>query len=117
MKTEGTPLVEFGERKTTSSAFLAQMKATLVSNPEDIPERIFEEPAARFFIAQIFLALDYLHREKNLIFGDLKPENILITCEKFIKLTDFGNTCSIESEEPQPGFGTQGYIAPEVLQG
>lgn len=35
------------------------------------------EPAVRFFAAQIFLALDMLHRQ-GFVYRDLKLENILI---------------------------------------
>ena len=49
----------------------------------------FEEEVARFYIAQIVLALEYLH-SLDIIHRDLKPENLLIDGEGRIKLTDFG---------------------------
>ena len=49
----------------------------------------FSEGKARFYAAEIILALDYLH-SKNIIYRDLKPENILITQDGHIKLIDFG---------------------------
>lgn len=37
----------------------------------------FSEEIARFYIAELVLAIEYLHK-KNIIYRDLKPENILI---------------------------------------
>ena len=49
----------------------------------------FDEKRAQFYIAEIVLALEYLHKE-GIVYRDLKPENILIDKEGHIKLTDFG---------------------------
>jgi serine/threonine protein kinase len=49
----------------------------------------FDEDTAKFYLAQIVLALEYLH-SKGVIHRDLKPDNILIDAEGRIKLTDFG---------------------------
>ncbi|KAK9143305.1 hypothetical protein Syun_012705 [Stephania yunnanensis] len=48
-----------------------------------------EEDMARVYIAELVLALEYLH-SLNVIHRDLKPDNILIACNGHIKLTDFG---------------------------
>lgn len=40
-------------------------------------QKAFSEDVARFYIAEIILAIEYLHK-KNIIYRDLKPENILI---------------------------------------
>ena len=37
----------------------------------------FEEEVARFYIAEILLAIEQLHN-MNVVYRDLKPENILI---------------------------------------
>jgi serum/glucocorticoid-regulated kinase 2 len=53
-----------------------------------VKERLTES-TARFIIAQIILALEYLHNN-NILYRDLKPENILIASDGFVRLTDFG---------------------------
>lgn len=49
----------------------------------------FNEERTKFYICEIVLALEYLHR-KNIIYRDLKPENVLLSKDGHIKLTDFG---------------------------
>lgn len=43
----------------------------------------------RYMIAEIVLALEYLHSQ-NIVHRDLKPENILLDSDYHIKLCDFG---------------------------
>jgi len=51
--------------------------------------RKFSEKQARFYAAQVFLALEYLHY-CSLLYRDLKPENIMIDRNGYLKVTDFG---------------------------
>ncbi|XVE61523.1 hypothetical protein DITRI_Ditri06bG0047100 [Diplodiscus trichospermus] len=52
------------------------------------PRRCFPEPAARFYVAEVLLALEYLHM-LGVVYRDLKPENILVREDGHIMLTDF----------------------------
>ena len=49
----------------------------------------FDENRARFYAAEMILALEYLHKS-GVVYRDLKPENVLIDIEGHIRLTDFG---------------------------
>lgn len=52
------------------------------------PCRYFAEQAARFYVAEVLLALEYLHM-LGIVYRDLKPENILVREDGHIMLTDF----------------------------
>lgn len=79
-------------------------------------EGIFLEDTACFYVAEITLALEHLHRQ-GIIYRDLKPENILLDAHGHVKLTDFG-LCkeSIDETSVTHTFcGTIEYMAPEIL--
>ncbi|PHU15786.1 Protein kinase G11A [Capsicum chinense] len=48
----------------------------------------FSEQAARFYVAEVLLALEYLHM-LGVIYRDLKPENVLVREDGHIMLSDF----------------------------
>ncbi|KAL9235443.1 hypothetical protein vseg_010201 [Gypsophila vaccaria] len=50
--------------------------------------RCFSEQAARFYVAEVLLALEYLHM-LGIVYRDLKPENILVREDGHIMLSDF----------------------------
>lgn len=102
----------------------------------------FDENVAKFYIAEVVLALEDIHRQ-GIIHRDLKPDNILIGANGHVKLADFGlsavgliNKQARDGEEEassgvgssegsQDGKvvtegqvkGTPHYIAPEILLG
>ncbi|UJR21956.1 hypothetical protein I4U23_025024 [Adineta vaga] len=73
----------------------------------------FTELQAKFYSAQIVMALDYLHG-CNVVFRDLKPENIVFTQHGYIKLIDLGLAKLIRGYS-RTFCGTPHYIAPEII--
>jgi len=77
----------------------------------------FPEDRVAQYAAQIASALAHLHGF-DIVYRDLKPENILLDAEGHIRITDFGLSKQIESEDGTHTFcGTPEYLAPEVLKG
>ena len=77
----------------------------------------FDDEKTSFYIAELILALNFLHKNK-IIYRDIKPENILLDLDGHIKLTDFGlsKICSGNNEKVYTICGTPYYIAPEIIQ-
>ena len=80
-------------------------------------EGIFMEDTACFYLSEIVLALEHLHRQ-GIIYRDLKPENILLDSSGHVKLTDFGlckEAIHDDSTVTHTFCGTIEYMAPEIL--
>ncbi len=74
------------------------------------------EPEVRYFVRQVVLACDYLHKN-HIIHRDLKLGNLFLNDEMEVKIGDFGLATRVEKEGERKRTlcGTPNYIAPEVL--
>ncbi|XP_074303404.1 serine/threonine-protein kinase D6PK-like [Silene latifolia] len=52
------------------------------------PGKYFTEQAVKFYVAEVLLAMEYLHM-LGIIYRDLKPENVLVREDGHIMLSDF----------------------------
>ncbi|RXG47997.1 hypothetical protein VDGE_04427 [Verticillium dahliae] len=76
----------------------------------------FDEKRAKFYIAELILAIEHLHKS-DIVYRDLKPENILLDANGHIALCDFGlSKANLTQNATTNTFcGTTEYLAPEVL--
>ncbi|KAJ2616867.1 3-phosphoinositide dependent protein kinase-1 [Coemansia sp. RSA 1365] len=76
------------------------------------------EECARFYLAEIITAVEYMHAERTL-HRDIKPENILLGSDMHILVTDFGTAKMFRKGEPDQRaysfVGTAEYVSPELL--
>ena len=96
-------------------------------------ETRFPEERAKFYIAELILALEHLHKY-NIVYrcvfplrsfakysylqnSDLKPENVLLDATGHVALCDFGlSKADLHPNELTTTFcGTTEYLAPEIL--
>jgi len=81
---------------------------TLLRKEQKLPE-----DHAKFYAANVVLALDALH-SKDFLYRDLKPENLVFNDKGYLKLTDFGFTKKRNTSMTL--CGTPQYLAPEIIR-
>ena len=77
-------------------------------------QKTFTEQETKFFIANLILSLEYIHKQK-VIHRDIKPENLVLDSNGYVRLTDFGVAKINEEDNSSETSGTPGYMAPEVI--
>ncbi|KAK6622910.1 hypothetical protein RUM43_008761 [Polyplax serrata] len=87
---------------------------TLLSKFEDrLPEDM-----ARFYIAEMILAVSSIH-ELRYVHRDIKPDNVLLDANGHIRLADFGSCLKFLEDgtvQSNVTVGTPDYISPEILR-
>ncbi|KAF9125062.1 hypothetical protein BGW39_007688, partial [Mortierella sp. 14UC] len=80
---------------------------------------VFPVSAAAIIAREIATTLRFIHSQ-GYCHRDVKPQNIIITASGAIKLLDFGVAERLNARHQAKqvgGFGTRGYMAPEVTKG
>ncbi|XP_050095568.1 serine/threonine-protein kinase MRCK alpha isoform X2 [Anopheles aquasalis] len=87
---------------------------TLLSKFEDrLPEDM-----ARFYIAEMVLAIHSIH-ELKYVHRDIKPDNIVLDASGHVRLADFGSCLRLGPHgtvQSNVAVGTPDYISPEILR-
>ena len=87
---------------------------TLLSKFEDrLPEEM-----AKFYIAEMILAIDSIHKLRY-VHRDIKPDNVLLDANGHIRLADFGSCLKLAEDgtvQSNVAVGTPDYISPEILR-
>lgn len=86
------------------------------------------EAQIAFVCGETLRALQYLHRQRNIIHRDIKGRNILLTKQGTVKLTDFGlsqkvdtnsrrfwDLSKVEGHQEEYAAGSPHWMAPEVV--
>ena len=87
---------------------------TLLSKYEDS----FPEDMARFYAAEMILAIHALH-SLGYAHRDIKPDNVLLHQSGHIRLADFGSCLKLQQDgmvHSNVAVGTPDYISPEILR-
>lgn len=106
---EGGELFELLSLKKVTFVELQQTKMSLT-----YPRwQKFSDTVAKFYAAELLLAIEFLHSHK-IVYRGLKPEDILLDRFGHIKLVDFGFAKEIQ-DRTFTLCGTPEYMAPEQI--
>ena len=76
------------------------------------------EEMAKFYIAEMILAIDSIHKLRY-VHRDIKPDNVLLDANGHIRLADFGSCLKLAEDgtvQSNVAVGTPDYISPEILR-
>ena len=83
----------------------------------DFNENILKDDELVNIVVELFEFLKFLNSlEESLLYIDWKPANIMLT-KNGLKVVDFGSVISIGNEDNYMGLATEGFAAPELING
>jgi len=71
--------------------------------------RAVTEPEGRYFVHQIVLAVDYLHKNR-IIHRDLKLGNLFLNDDMELKIGDFGLATKVDFEGERKKYGCNHFV-------
>ncbi|KAK8890680.1 protein kinase activity protein [Tritrichomonas musculus] len=110
-KTFGIFMGDGDRRPCMLLEFCCQNLETAVKN------KVLSGVESSFCLYQVAEGMKYVH-SRGIIHRDLKPSNILFGSDGMIKIGDFGIARLVTAEEQSSmtrGFGTQKFMAPEII--
>ncbi|CAH0479068.1 unnamed protein product [Peronospora belbahrii] len=120
-KYQGVKAISCDATPPTSQSSEADSETGLYNTPkttlDDFELLKFEPNMARYYCAEITLALEHLH-DLGVVYRDLKPENILFDPVGHVLLADFGlakEGITDGAEGTNSMCGTPEYLPPEIL--
>ena len=78
-------------------------------NEETTSRLLIHIIAKEFFVACIFVGLEFLH-SNNIIQRDIKPENLVLDDKGYVSITDLGIARIMKTENSNDTSGTPGYM-------
>jgi serine/threonine protein kinase len=106
------------ERKIYMAMTLAT-GGSLYQNLQAMPHKHFDVETARFYIAELMLAVEWIH-SKHVVHRDVKAENAMIAADGHVMLTDLGLAKAWDEDHADlctaSMIGTPCYMAPEVIR-
>jgi serine/threonine protein kinase len=106
------------ERKLYMALTLAT-GGSLYQNLQAMPHKHFDVETARFYIAELMLAVEWIH-SKRVVHRDVKAENVMIAADGHVMLTDLGLAKAWDEDHTDlrsaSMIGTPCYMAPEVIR-
>jgi PAS domain S-box-containing protein len=109
----------FQDQRKMYMALTLATGGELYQNMQAMPHNRFNIETARFYIAEIMLAIEWMH-SKRVVHRDLKAENVIITGDGHVLVADFG--LAKEWDQGQTDLhstsmiGTPSYMPPEVIR-
>ncbi|EDQ86148.1 uncharacterized protein MONBRDRAFT_11201 [Monosiga brevicollis MX1] len=97
-------------------ALMDRVKALFGTDPDTSGWPCFPEEVARFYVAELLLALEELHG-LGFLHRDIKAENLMVGADGHLRLVDFGSAIRTDSNGmaySRP-VGTPAYLPPELV--
>eukprot|EP00949_MAST-11_sp_MAST-11-sp1_P000062 g62.t1 len=113
---KGHEVVKYDEEDEISM-FLRGGRATNSSGPDAVKDlRALREDQADFYLGEILLAIEFLHK-RSILHRNLRIENVLLSAEGHVKLSDFSLALPNFTGVMDEIVGAPQCMSPEMIRG